>query len=205
MNKKVTIIDYGLGNLFSVARAFESLGANVCITSNASEIAQAGHLILPGVGAFSKGMQELESRGFIEVIRKYAVSGKPLMGICLGMQMLFETGEENGEHNGLGIIKGRVTKIPAEKNAKIPHIGWAKIIKNGNPKILEGIGEEHSFYFVHSYRGICENPSDLAAFAIYGENKITASVEKGNVFGCQFHPEKSAESGLQICRNFLEL
>jgi len=148
-------------------------------------------------------MDELTKRDFIESIKQHATSGKPLLGICLGMQMLFESSDEKGEYQGLGIIKGKVARIP--DTLKVPHIGWTKLFKNGQPRILGGIGEQDSFYFVHSYHGICENPADLAAYAVYGGNKITASIEKENIFGCQFHPEKSAESGLNICRSFLKL
>ena len=199
--KNLSIIDYGLGNLFSVTRAFEHIGANVSLISKPEEIKSAGHLLLPGVGAFAKGMEELKSRGLVDSIKEHAKSGKPLLSICLGMQMLFDYSEENGTHQGLGIIKGKVVKIPG--TLKIPHIGWTKLHKNGVAKILDGV--EGSFYFVHSYHAVCENAGDLAAYALYGENKITAVIEKDNIFGCQFHPEKSAESGLNICRNFLSL
>ena len=200
---KISIIDYGLGNLFSVSRAFEHVGAEISVITKPEEIRSAGHLLLPGVGAFAKGMDELTKRDFIESIKQHATSGKPLLGICLGMQMLFESSDEKGEYQGLGIIKGKVARIP--DTLKVPHIGWTKLFKNGQPRILGGIGEQDSFYFVHSYHGICENPADLAAYAVYGGNKITASIEKENIFGCQFHPEKSAESGLNICRSFLKL
>ncbi len=200
---KISIIDYGLGNLFSVARAFEHIGGEVSIITEPQQIKDSGHLLLPGVGAFAKGMGELEKRGFVENIRQHANSGKPLMSICLGMQMLFDSSEENGDRAGLGIISGKVVKIP--DTLKIPHIGWTKLHKNGAPKILAGVSENDSFYFVHSYHGVCDNASDLAAIALYGGNKITAAIEKDNVFGCQFHPEKSAESGLNICREFLKL
>ena len=200
---KLSIIDYGLGNLFSVSRAFEHVGAEISVVTKAEEIKTAGHLLLPGVGAFAKGISELKSRGLVEAIQEHAKSGKPLLGICLGMQMLFDTSEENGTYEGLGIIKGKGAKIP--DTLKVPHIGWTKLHKNGAPRILADVADNDSFYFVHSYHGICDNPADLAAFAVYGSNKITAAIERRNIFGCQFHPEKSAESGLKICRSFLKL
>lgn len=207
MSGKLTIIDYGIGNLFSVARAFEHVGAEVTISSDAGVIKNSSHVILPGVGAFKRGMEELHSRGLVKAVQEYATSGKPLMGICLGMQMLFETGEENGTFVGLGIIKGKVSKIPTIGTdgaaLKVPHIGWTKIHKNGEPKLLAGLADDNSFYFVHSYQAVCAD-DNLAAYAIYGGNKITACVSNGNVFGCQFHPEKSAENGLKICRSFME-
>lgn len=200
---KLSIIDYGLGNLFSVSRAFEHVGAEVELIDKPEKIKSAGNLLLPGVGAFAVGIAELNKSGFSSAVKEHVKAGKPLLGICLGMQMLFETSEENGSHQGLGIIKGNVARIP--DTLKVPHIGWTKLTKNGNPKILSSTTENDSFYFVHSYHGICGDEKDLAAYAVYGGNKITASVEKDNVYGCQFHPEKSAESGLNICKTFLKL
>lgn len=209
MSGTITIIDYGLGNLFSVARAFEHIGAKIALVSNPDEIRKADKLLLPGVGAFNKGMEELNSRGLSEAIKEYAASGKALFGICLGMQMLFDESEENGHCKGLGLIKGKVAKIPASgvdgAEVKIPHIGWTKLYRNGEPQLLNGVSEDSSFYFVHSYHANCSDNADLAAYALYGGNKITACVEKANIFGCQFHPEKSAEAGLAICRNFLKI
>jgi glutamine amidotransferase len=196
MTKTVTIIDYGLGNLFSVSKAFEHVGAQVEITADPEKILNADYLVLPGVGAFNKGMQELASRNLIEPIKKYAASGKPLMGICLGMQMLFETGEENGAHQGLGLIKGKVIQIPAEK---IPHIGWG-VVDAKQPWL--GSGKE--FYFVHSYHAQCANSENLLGTVNYENIEVTASVKTGNVIGYQFHPEKSRSQGLDLCKSFLE-
>lgn len=195
MTKKVTIIDYGLGNLFSVSKAFEHIGAQVEITAEPEKIFNADYLVLPGVGAFNKGMQELASRNLIEPIKKYAASGKPLMGICLGMQMLFETGEENGVHQGLGLIKGRVVQIPADK---IPHIGWGAVSAKQNWQ-----GAEKEFYFVHSYHAICTQENNLLATVSYKNLELAAAVKNGSVVGYQFHPEKSRNQGLELCKEFL--
>lgn len=211
MSKKVTIMDYGLGNLFSVQHSFEHVGAEVEVTSDADKIKAADYLILPGVGAFKHGMEKLREAGLVETVLEYANSGKPLMGICLGMQMLFEASEENGEFEGLGLLKGRVQKIesPTDENLKVPHIGWSKLCKpesqDWSKTIFSNVSENDSFYFVHSYQGVCEDEANLLAYVDYQGVNVTAAVGAGNVYGCQFHPEKSSESGLNLCRNFLSL
>lgn len=200
----IAIVDYGVGNLFSLASSFKKIGYETVVTGDAEIIKKADKLILPGVGAFGDAMQKLRSSSLDEVILAEAQKGKPLLGICLGMQMLFEKSFEYGEHNGLGLIKGRV--IPMEgslpKNLKIPHIGWNALnFKKTNP-LFKYINNGDCVYFVHSYYATdCEQA--LLATAEYG-NELTAAVADKNVFGCQFHPEKSGNVGLNILKAFCE-
>ena len=195
----VGIIDYGVGNLFSLRSSFAAIGAEAFVSGDAKELAKADRLILPGVGAFGDAAQKLRDSGLDAFVKEQAAAGKPLMGICLGMQLLFEKSCEYGEHEGLGLLKGQVVgmsgKIPAD--LKIPHMGWnalqlckpAKLLENGS-----------YVYFVHSfYAENCE--ASVAAVTDYGI-PITAAVEQGNIFGCQFHPEKSGNVGLEILRKF---
>jgi glutamine amidotransferase len=200
----IAIIDYGVGNLFSLASSLGAVGADVKVTSDVSEIRKADKLILPGVGAFGDAAALLRRDGLDKVIIEEAKAGKPLMGICLGMQLLFEKGYEYGEHEGLGLIKGEVVsmegRIPSALN--IPHIGWnALSIKKDSP-ILKYVEEGDCVYFVHSYyaTGCDESITSTAEYGI----EVTASVQSGNVFGCQFHPEKSGEVGLSILKAFCE-
>ncbi len=212
-NPEVTVIDYGMGNIFSVIRAFEASGANVNLTSSAEKIHSAQILVLPGVGAFEDGMKELRTRELIDSIKLYSQTGKPLLGICLGMQMLMDQSEEFGEHEGLGLIPGKVMTISDTTEEglshKIPHIGWNELKTPANRSwsrtILDGIVENSSVYFVHSYTCVPSNPSDRLADTYYNGRKISAVIRNGNVYGCQFHPEKSANTGLQILRNFMTL
>ena len=209
----VTVIDYGLGNLFSVARALERCGAEVCLTNKPEEVLSAEKIILPGVGAFGDGMKGLAELGLIEPIRKYAADGKAFLGICLGMQMLFERGLEFGEHEGLGLIKGTVKQIPLKTSdgtmQKVPHIGWNAISSSFNLSwegtILEGISPGEYFYFVHSYAPEPLEQKCRLADATYGGYAISSVVRQGNVYGCQFHPEKSGPAGLKILKNFINL
>lgn len=201
----IAIIDYGVGNLFSLCSSFKAIGADAVITGDAKLIRKADKLILPGVGAFGDAAEKLGESGLDEVIKSEALSGKPLMGICLGMQLLFDKSLEYGLHKGLGLISGEV--IPMEnnipKNLKIPHIGWNALkFKNSSP-LFKYINEGDCVYFVHSfYAENCSNT--LIATAEYGKD-ITAAVQKDNIFGCQFHPEKSGNVGLNILRAFCEL
>lgn len=197
MAKKVTIVDYGLGNLFSVGKAFEHIGAKVEMTSDAQKIIDSDYLVLPGVGSFKVGMRELENSGVIEPIKTHANLGKPLLGICLGMQMMMEASEENGDCVGLSLIEGTVKKIPAKK---VPHIGWAEL---KSERDWTKAGEE--FYFVHSYHAVCTHKENLLAIAEYEGLDITAAITKDNILGYQFHPEKSRDAGLNLCRDFLSL
>ncbi len=199
----VGIIDYGVGNLFSLQSSFKAIGQEAFVSGDASELAKADRLVLPGVGAFEDAANKLRASGLDAFVRAQAAAGKPLLGICLGMQMLFEKSYEYGEHAGLGLLKGQVVpmagKIP--EDLKIPHMGWNRLEwKQG--KLLKAVDGEF-VYFVHSYYAQgCED--SLAAVTDYGI-PITAAVEQGNIFGCQFHPEKSGNVGLGILRAFCEV
>lgn len=208
--KKVTIIDYGMGNIFSVASAFEHAGAEVQLSSKPEDIAKAERLILPGVGAFADGMQELNNRNLIPAIYKFVTGDKPMLGICLGMQMLFDSTEEFGIHDGLGIIGGNVRVIPEQKRdgsrRKIPHIGWNKILPaQSSDPLISGINPEFYYYFVHSFSAVPQSPEVLIADCDYEGYKIAALVRKNMVWGSQFHPEKSSNCGIEIIKNFLKI
>ncbi len=201
----VAVVDYGVGNLFSLRSSLESLGADVIVTNDAAELKTADKIILPGVGAFADAAQKLRSLGLDVLLKDLAANGKPIMGICLGMQLLFEKSYEYGEHQGLGLIPGSVVPmsdvIPAD--LKVPHIGWNSLSFTGNKSQLFRYIKEGDFvYFVHSYYASdCDDY--VIASAQYGA-PITAAVECGNVCGCQFHPEKSGSVGLNILRAFCE-
>lgn len=194
----IAIIDYGAGNLFSVKNALDFLGFENRVTSSADELKAADRLILPGVGAFPDAMRMLGESGLIGVIKEEALI-KPLLGICLGMQMLFEKGYEFSETDGLGLIKGSVKLMTPEK-LPIPHIGWNSLEFNEPCKLLENVGNEEYVYFVHSFAADCPS-ENVAAYCDYGA-KVPALVQNGNVYGAQFHPEKSGETGLNILRSF---
>ena len=201
----IAIIDYGVGNLYSLTSSFRFIGADVTVTSDTDVIRSADKLILPGVGAFEDAREKLRATGLDRVIVEEAGKGKPIMGICLGMQMLFERSFEYGEHEGLGLLRGSVIgmqgRIPAE--LKIPHIGWNALHVTREHPLLRYVKEGDCVYFVHSfYADGCED--SLIASAEYGR-EITAAVAKGNVMGCQFHPETSGRVGLSILRAFCEL
>ena len=201
----IAIIDYGVGNLFSLSSSFKSIGADTVVTGDAEIIKKADKLILPGVGAFGDAIKKLRDSGLDKVIIEEAKKGKLIMGICLGMQMLFEKSYEYGEHNGLGLIKGEVVAMESRisENLKIPHIGWnALIFKKENP-LFKYINNGDCVYFVHSYYAETDE-SSLLATAEYGK-ELTAAVARGNVFGCQFHPEKSGNVGLNILKAFCEM
>jgi len=205
-NKKVTILDYGLGNLFSVIHALENVGACINVTDNPSEIKNSDRLVVAGVGAFGDGMNQLKIRGFLEPIEKHINDGKPILGICLGMQLFMEIGEEFGIHDGLKLIKGKATKLSIKSNdVKIPHVGWNRLIIQKNIKIFNDIPTDSLMYFVHSYYVQPKDNNLIAAITIYGENTFCSVINKNNIIGCQFHPEKSGERGLKIYKNFIEL
>lgn len=193
------IIDYGAGNLFSVKNALDYLGIENTITNKPEDLRSAGRLILPGVGAFPDAMRMLNESGLVGVIKQEAKK-KPLLGICLGMQMLFEKGFEFGETEGLGLIKGSV-KLMTPNNLAVPHMGWNELELNNPCKLLEKGGEY--VYFVHSYAADCPN-ENVSAYCDYGM-KVPALVFSGNVFGAQFHPEKSGEAGLAMLKRFAEI
>ena len=200
----IAIIDYGVGNLFSLCSSLKIIGEEAVITSDENVIKSADKLILPGVGAFGDAMEKLSESGLDKVILSQAKSGKDIMGICLGMQLLFEKSFEYGEHKGLGLIKGNVVPIEdyIPNNLKIPHIGWNALHFKNNSKIYKYINENDCVYFVHSfYAADCDE--SVTATAEYGK-ELTASVQKGNVYGCQFHPEKSGNVGLKILKAFCE-
>ena len=197
----VGIIDYGVGNLFSLRSSFAAIGENAFVSGDAAELAKADKLVLPGVGAFEDAAGKLRQSGLDEFVRQQAAAGKPLLGICLGMQMLFEKSYEYGCHEGLGLLKGEVVPMAGKIDLKIPHMGWNALeVKSG--RLLEGLDGQY-VYFVHSfYAQGCED--SLAAVTDYGI-PITAAVERGSLFGCQFHPEKSGAVGLRILKNFCEM
>jgi len=202
----IAIVDYGVGNLFSLKSSLGVIGAEVEVTGDAEVLRNSEKIILPGVGAFEDAIEKLRKTGLDKVILEEAANGKPLLGICLGMQMLFEKSYEYGEHLGLGLIEGSVRSItPVVGNAlKVPHIGWNGLIFSKEKSVLyRYVGEDECVYFVHSFAAMdCD--SAVTATTEYGA-MLTASVEKGNVYGTQFHPEKSGEVGLKILRAFCEL
>ncbi len=201
----LAIIDYGVGNLFSLQCSLKKIGVEAVVTKDAEVIKNADRIILPGVGAFGDAAEKLRATGLVDVIRNEAESGKPFLGICLGMQLLFDKGFEYGEHEGLGFIKGNVIplegKIPSELN--IPHMGWNALSLDENCPLFKYIEDGDCVYFVHSYYATDCNEA-VVATAEYGI-PVTAAVGKNNIFGCQFHPEKSGETGLKILKAFCEI
>ena len=213
ISSNVTIIDYGIGNLLSVKRGLEKCGAKVVVSSDSKEILSSKRIILPGVGAFAKAMEELRNRNLIKAIKNSAKKGTPVLGICLGMQMLLDESEEFGTSEGLGLIPGRV--IPIHKKSKdnnpltIPHIGWNALfgssLNNWKKTLLEGLNQGDDVYFVHSFMAKTYDKSHSIAHCKYGDYPVTAVVASDNIMGCQFHPEKSGDVGLKILRNFLSI
>lgn len=200
----VAIIDYDAGNIKSVEKALHYLGEEAVITRDRDTILGADRVILPGVGAFGDAMEKLRTYELDKVIQEVVAQNTPFLGICLGLQLLFESSEESEGVEGLGILKGKVVRLPEESDLKIPHIGWNSL-KYPNPgRLFTGIAEDSYVYFVHSYYLQAKDPSIVTATTEYG-TLIHASVEKGNVFACQFHPEKSSEVGMQILKNFLTI
>jgi glutamine amidotransferase len=201
----IVIVDYQMGNLRSVQKALEHVGAAAVVSSDPGEIAAADKLILPGVGGFADAISELRKRDLTEPILQFIDMDRPFLGICLGLQLLFETGTEGGEHQGLGVLPGRVERFPPSDELKVPHMGWNQVtIEQPDCPLLKGVPESAHFYFVHSY---CVAPADSGLTWLscdYGIN-FCASVWRGNLFATQFHPEKSQKDGLQILRNFAEL
>lgn len=200
----IAIIDYDAGNLRSVEKALVSLGASPVVTRDAQEILEADHVILPGVGAFGDAMEKLRSYGLETVIKEVAANGTPLLGICLGLQLLFESSEESPGVKGLGILKGKILRLPDQEGYKIPHMGWNSLHYDHPGKLFRGIPEDSYVYFVHSYYLSAQDPEIVTASAEYTAH-THASVEQGNVFACQFHPEKSSDTGLAILKNFIGL
>lgn len=197
----IAIIDYGMGNLHSVSKAVERLGYEALVTSDPDEIMAADGAILPGVGAFGDAMDNLRETGLKDTVLRYAASGKPLLGICLGMQLLFAESEEHGKHEGLSLLPGKVIRFRGPY--KVPHMGWNKLSFRKASPLLEGLEEGH-VYFVHSYHAIPEQTADLLATTDYYQ-AVTAIVGRNNVYGMQFHPEKSGELGMRLLERFLTL
>lgn len=200
----IAMIDYDAGNIKSVEKALQKLGADVVITKDPQEILNADKVILPGVGSFGDAMNNLKKYGLDEVIHQVVEKGTPFLGICLGLQLLFERSDESPEATGLGILKGEILRIPDAEGLKIPHMGWNSLHLQNNGRLFNGLKENDYVYFVHSYYLKAEDESIVKATTNYSVN-IHASVEKDNVFACQFHPEKSSDVGLQILKNFVEL
>lgn len=201
----IAVIDYGVGNLFSLSSSLSAVGAQAVVTGDRAEIKKADRLILPGVGAFGDAMKKLQADGLDEVIREEALAGKPLLGICLGMQLLFDKSYEFGEYAGLGLIHGEIVPMQGRlpEGLKIPHIGWNALHLKGQSPLFQTIKDGDCVYFVHSfYAADCEE--SVIASVEYGA-EITAAAANGNIYGCQFHPEKSGETGLNILRAFCGL
>jgi glutamine amidotransferase len=217
----IVIVDYGIGNLRSIEKAFEAVGAPVLRSDRASEIERAGKVVLPGVGAFGACAAEIRRRGVEQPVLQAIEEGKPFLGVCVGMQLLFDVGQEMGRHQGLGVLPGRVMRLDAvpalepsgaetiadagpTRDLKIPHMGWNTIEQCRKSPLLGGISPEAYFYFVHSFAAVPERSEDVLATCRYGVS-FPAVVHRNNVFGVQFHPEKSQQNGLRILRNFAEL
>lgn len=211
---KITVIDYGLSNLLSVQHAFAHFGAETLVTGKPEDVLAADALVLPGVGAFKDGMAGLEKLGLIEPICQKAAAGTPLLGICLGMQMLFDESEEFGLHKGLGLIPGRVVKIPDTdadgSPQRVPHISWDPLYPAGGRTdfagtALENVHPGEECYFIHSYEAKPAQEADRLADTVYGGRQVCAAAQRGSVLGCQFHPEKSGQVGLKIIEQYLKL
>ena len=214
INKKITIIDYGVGNILSVTRALQQFGADVSIASSNSEIRKSPRVVLPGVGAFPKAMSSLAKLNYVETIVEMSRKGTPILGICLGMQLLFEESHEQIPTSGLRLIPGFVERIQREVNLekviKVPHIGWNEVTRSPEGRewkntILQNVEEKSFAYFVHSYGCNPRDREDVLAVTEYCDLEIIAAVQRDNVMGCQFHPEKSGETGLKILESFMSI
>jgi glutamine amidotransferase len=199
----IVIVDYGMGNLRSVQKGFEKIGQTATVTSDPDIIRSASKVILPGVGAFGDAMQELRKRELVEPVKQAIAEGKPFLGICLGLQLLFDVSYEGGRHEGLGVLPGEVVRFDLPHEYKVPHMGWNQLRIRRPAPILSGLGDGTHVYFVHSYYAVPRDSQDTAAEAEYGR-PFTAVVWRDNVFATQFHPEKSQADGLKILRNFAE-
>ena len=199
----VAIIDYDAGNIGSVEKALKLLGSDAVLTDDRDLILSADHVILPGVGAFGDAMDKLTSRGLVPVIREVAAKGTPFLGICLGLQLMFDSSEESPGVKGLSLLPGKILRLPEGEGRKIPHMGWNSLSLPKPTRLFEGIAQGSFVYFVHSFYLKADNSEIVAATAEYGAT-IHAAAEAGNLFGCQFHPEKSSAVGLRILKNFLQ-
>lgn len=201
----IAVIDYGMGNLKSVANAMDFIGASFIVTNKTVDIKKADGIILPGVGSFGDGMANLRKLDLINVLKKEIVEKKKkFLGICLGMQMLAEKGHEGGEFEGLGLIKGEVEKLRVTQGGlKIPHVGWNNVVSKKQCPLFNNISDNSDFYFVHSYSLVCQDSADVAATCDYG-GEFVAAVQRNNIFAVQFHPEKSQENGMRFLMNFVD-
>jgi imidazole glycerol-phosphate synthase subunit HisH len=205
MTATITIVDYQMGNLRSVQKAIEHVGAQAIVTSDPQAIATAEKLILPGVGAFGDAMTELRNRGLVESIQQFIKTERPFFGICLGLQLLFDTGYEGSTFEGLGIIPGEVVRFDLPPSYKVPHMGWNQVEANKPvPKLLDDLPASPHFYFVHSFYAVPKNPDDIWLEAEYGK-KFCAAIQRNHIYATQFHPEKSQRDGLQLLKNFSNL
>ncbi|MEW6220289.1 MAG: imidazole glycerol phosphate synthase subunit HisH [Thermodesulfobacteriota bacterium] len=214
-DNRIAVIDYGAGNLFSVVRALAHLGAQVTVADGPAALAAAPRAILPGVGAFGEAMAQLTDRGLVPAIRDFVAAGRPFLGICLGMQLLFSASEEFGLHAGLDLLAGRVTRLASRQDAqgyrlKVPHVGWNRVLitpegRTSAAALLAGIPDGRFFYFVHSFVAKPADPTWQAAVSRYGDQTFCSLVARDRLFGCQFHPERSGALGLAVYRNFLTL
>ncbi len=200
----IAIIDYDAGNIKSVEKAFQFLKQDVILTRDADQILNADAVVLPGVGSFGDAMKKLENYGLVDIIHKVVEKNIPFLGICLGLQLLFDSSEESPGVKGLGVLPGKIVKIPDDQGLKVPHIGWNSLKYSKPGRLFEGIKEEEYVYFVHSYYLVADTDDIVTATTDYVTH-IHASVEKGNVFACQFHPEKSSDVGLKILSNFIKV
>lgn len=207
--KKIGIIDYGVGNIRSISNALINLGADTLLTSSRDEILNCDGIILPGVGAFRHGMEKLKEKDLDLILDDYIQTNKPLLGICLGMQMLFDRSSEFGDSKGLGFIEGNVEKLPFQENFKLPHIAWTPIYPNSNLSwvntLLNDIDINSDMYHVHTYYVNPHNLDYVLSFSSYNDFQYCSTVQKKNIFGCQYHPEKSGVAGLSVIKNFMEL
>lgn len=201
----IAVIDYDAGNLKSVEKALISIGEKVVVSRNNNEILSADKVILPGVGAFGDAMGKLKEYGLVDTIHEVVDRNKPFLGICLGLQLLFQRSDESEGVEGLGILPGEILRIPDAPGIKIPHIGWNSLNISSNARLFNGLGDNPYVYFVHSYYLKAADANIVAATTEYGGTLIHASVQKDNIYACQFHPEKSGSVGLQILKNFAEL
>lgn len=217
MATEVIVVDYGMANLLNVARALTHCGATVKITDNPSDVALASRLVVPGVGAFQDSIHEVTVRGFSDPIRRYVDTGRPFLGICVGMQLLFDASEEFGEHAGLGILPGRVRAVPAVtasgQRQRVPHIGWSHLDAPASGRgwsgtllqPFEGQRPAPALYFVHSFAAYPDLDGDRLADCLYGGHRICAAVQRGNIMATQFHPERSGDAGLRLLKHFIEM
>lgn len=214
MTAKITIVDYGMGNLLNVARAFDHIGVEVLVTEDPAQAARADRLVVPGVGAFKDSVGAVRSRGFDKAILEFSQTKRPFLGICVGMQMLFDASDEFGDNSGLGVLSGRVKPVPAQtadgETQRIPHIGWNELVepetsRSWDGTLLQDAPPKPAVYFVHSFAAVPSDTSIRLADCIYGGHRICAAVQNENVMATQFHPERSGQLGLNILRHFVQI